>query len=111
MNGLLDGLPKSIRLGPFDIALIVKDKISDDDDAGIYHNGISIELRGDQFNAMFAVDTVLHEISHGLYRAAGLDKKSSEENIVTAMATGWTQVFRDNPALLTWLYQMIPPAP
>ncbi len=107
MSNFLDGLPPSLRIGPYDIAIIIKDKVSEADDAGLYHNGISINLKKDQYNPIFAVDTVLHEINHCIYRCAGLGKAAPEETAVTAMATGLTQVFRDNPKLLKWLQKVL----
>lgn len=105
-----DGFPPSLRIGPFDMAVEVKDKINDDEDAGVYNHGLSIELRSDQHNsAVFALDTVLHEIGHGIYRTFGLNEASNEEAVVTAMATGWAMVLRDNPAFVNWLYRMIQP--
>ncbi len=109
MSSLLDGLPKIIRVGPFDIPVIIKDKINDDDDSGLYTHGISIELRSDQHNAAFALDTVLHEINHAIYRTFGLNKNSNEEAAVTALATGYAMVMRDNPELTAWLYRMAQP--
>ena len=109
MSNHLDGLPSSIRIGPYDIAIAVKDRINDDDDVGEYNHGQSICLRTNQYNPMFAVDTVLHEVGHALYKCSGLDDGSSEESVITALASGWTQVFRDNPELLSWLYRMMPP--
>jgi len=104
-----DGLPEVIRIGPFDIAILVKGKINDDDDEGTYSHGVAIELRSNQPNATFALDTLLHEINHGIYRTFGLDDKSSEESIVATMATGWTMIYRDNPTLIAWMCRMALP--
>jgi hypothetical protein len=108
MTDYFANFPPSLRIGPFDIAVLIRDKIGEEDHSGLYTHGITIELRADQHNAAFALDTVLHEIGHGIYRTFGLERKSSEEAVVSAMATGWVMVFRDNPELLSWLYRMIP---
>ena len=49
------------------------------------------------------IDTLLHEINHAIYWAYGIDDADKEERIVAAFATAWTQVFRDNPALLDFI--------
>ncbi len=102
-------LPTSIKIGPFDIAVVVKDKIDDDNGNkdsswGAYTHGIMIELTINQHNnRIFALDTVMHEVSHGIYRCAGLDVMSNEESVVTAMSTGWLMVLKENPKLLQWI--------
>jgi len=107
MSNLLDGLPKTIRIGPFDIPLIVKDKINDEDNTGLYTHGVSLELRANQNNAAYALDTLLHELAHGIYNTFGLCKKSSEESVVTAFAAGFAMVLRDNPELAAWIIRMV----
>ncbi len=109
MTNIFDGLPSSIRVGPFDIPVTIKDKINENNVSGLYTHGVSIELRLDQHNAAFALDTVLHEIGHGIYNTFGLGKKSTEESVVVALAAGWAMVYRDNPMLLAWIYRMLPP--
>ena len=49
-------------------------------------------------------DTVIHEILHAIafLMNIGLSDKV-EENVVRKMATGLTQVFMDNPHLLTYI--------
>ena len=50
------------------------------------------------------VDTLLHEIGHGIFAVYQLKgNKDSEERTVSVMATGYTQVFRDNEWLLPWM--------
>ena len=50
------------------------------------------------------VDTLLHEIGHGIFAVYQLKgNKDSEERTVSVMASGYTQVFRDNEWLLPWM--------
>ena len=50
------------------------------------------------------VDTLLHEIGHGIFAVYQLKgNKDSEERTVSVMATGYTQVFRDNKWLWPWI--------
>ena len=109
MSNFFDGFPSVLRVGPFDLAIKLVDKIDDGNDWGAYTHGIEIELVKDQPNAAFALDTVWHEIEHAIYRTYGLDKKSSEEAHAVARATAWPMVFRDNPEYANWFYRMIQP--
>ena len=50
------------------------------------------------------MDTVLHEINHVIWAVGQLKTKmQKEERAVAVMATYWTQIFRDNPQLITWI--------
>lgn len=49
------------------------------------------------------VDTLLHEITHAIWWAYGLEDDDKEERIVRTMGAAWAQIWRDNPHLLGWL--------
>jgi hypothetical protein len=51
---------------------------------------------------------LLHEAGHAIYATYALTEDDTEERIVAAFATGWAQVFRDNPWLLEWLRRSLP---
>jgi hypothetical protein len=63
----------------------------------------TIRIRPDVPSRWVIVDTVLHEINHAIFWAYLLRDNDDEERTVATIATGWTQVFRDNPALLAWI--------
>lgn len=111
MSEVFSGLPPSLRIGPYDIKVTVKDIPLDDDGNttfGLYSTvKLSIELHQDVPHPLHAADTFLHEILHGLYGHAGLGAMSSEEQVCTALATGLVQVFRDNPEALKWLTKAV----
>lgn len=57
------------------------------------------------------LDTLIHEVMHACWIAAGLheiveDKDSTEEIVVLTMASNLTQVFIDNPEFLRWVSKM-----
>ena len=107
-----DGLPTSLRIGPFDVAVEIVDKVFDDDAWGAYVHGKQlIQLKSEMPSKTFAIETVLHEINHAVYSLFELRKKDCEERIVSTLAAGWTQVFRDNPRLLLWLSSAVSEAP
>ncbi len=49
------------------------------------------------------VETFIHEILHAVYYEYGIQDEDEEERIVTALATGFSQVIKDNPELLKYL--------
>lgn len=53
------------------------------------------------------VDTLLHEIGHAIYWAYNIEDEDKEERIVSTQATAWTQIFRDNPELLSFITQSL----
>jgi hypothetical protein len=107
MKDPVDDIPDKLRIGPYDITVEKLDSIPDDDGAtlwGTYNHGkLLIQITRSQPNLLFAVDTLFHEIYHAIYVNTGLGYGSSEEHVVSALASGMTQVYRDNPALVTWL--------
>jgi hypothetical protein len=48
-------------------------------------------------------DTVLHEIMHAVWEHMDIGHRRVEESVVRKLATGLTQVFQDNPALVQYL--------
>ena len=100
----INRLPDSLRIGPFDVRIEKLDKLPDDDTWGTYLNAsLLMQFQTGQPSNPFAADTVLHEINHAIYRIFGLRNSDDEERVVEVMATGMTQVLRDNPALVVWL--------
>lgn len=95
-------LPSSIRIGPHDISIVVR-KL-DDCEGTFTSSTSSIELRDEPSSKTVAVDTLLHEVNHALFWTCALPQTGNdEEPIAGALATGWTQVYRDNPWLLGWI--------
>lgn len=101
---MFEGLPSSLRIGPFDVKVIILDQLDGDDDWGEYlHGSLIIHIVSPQPTPSHAADTVVHEINHALWRISNLRDSDDEERIVSALATGWTQVYRDNPKLIQWI--------
>lgn len=101
-----DRLPKKLRISAYDFRVDLWDA-PQAQNAHRYGECSSIEQRI-TIQAEFAtlvkmIDTLLHEIGHALYWAYGVEDDDKEERIVSAMGTAWTQLWRDNPALLDWL--------
>jgi hypothetical protein len=85
---------------------------ADPDDLGSFHviEGIKVHpcLSGVEL-----ADTVLHELMHAvvkfrtLKRGKDEDIDEHEERVVTNMAHGLTQIFRDNPEFARWYMETI----
>jgi hypothetical protein len=105
------GLPRKILIGPFEHTISFKDLSAAHDRPvfGVYcFEDLDVAFQPGQVNKAFAVDSVLHELLHGIFRvnALHLEKMSvadSEEKIVSVIATQLTQLLRANPRFRKWL--------
>lgn len=100
----MSNLPRSIKIGPYDYAVVKLDK----SDAGRNYGAFAsedqeIRLRDSFKSKHMLADTLLHEILHGIWFVHGIVARDGEERIIGQMATGLTQVLRDNPALVSFL--------
>ncbi len=101
------GLPKSVRIGPFDIKLNIKE-FDDPDTWGMFVWGaMTIQLAPDQPTAIFAADTLWHEFYHAISKIYGLAQGDTEERIASVTSPAWIQLFRDNPGLLPWVWKSL----
>lgn len=106
----IDALPSSVRVGPFDYAIAKWDAakaISSPNWGECSPSQMTIGLTADMPSRMRAVDTFVHEVGHAIYSAYGMEDEDKEERIVLTFARGWSQVFRDNPALLDWIARCV----
>lgn len=53
------------------------------------------------------LDTLLHEILHGIWWAYGIHDNDGEERTVGTLSTALTQIFRDNPDLLRFIHESV----
>ncbi len=104
-------LPQAIKIAAFDIKIEEWKPISASANRR-YGEFSSMEsnIRIDtSVNYIKIVDTLLHEISHAIYWAYGMEDEDKEERIVATFATAWTQIYRDNPFLLQWIHATLNP--
>jgi len=97
------GLPKSVRVGPYVIPLQILDELGDDVLGDFSFGRLAIRLATTQPSSVFAVDTVLHELFHAIWKVYNIKQGDDEERIVTTMAMSMVQLFHDNPGLVSWL--------
>ena len=98
-------LPSKVRIACFDVKVEDWNYISANANHAFGEFSVNEQLiRIDTtINRMLIVDSFIHEINHAIYWAYGIDDKDEEERIVSTMATGWTQVYRDNPEVLEFI--------
>lgn len=101
-SAFVRSLPGSIRVGPHDIKIVVR-KLEDCE--GMFTSSSAcIEMRDEPSSKTVVVDTFLHEVNHALFWTCALPQTGNDEELIAgALATGWTQVYRDNPWLLGWI--------
>jgi len=96
-------LPKTIRVSAFDISITDLphgDEINRWGDFNASRQGIRIDHNLLKNHPAKYVDCLFHEIGHAIYWSYGILDEDKEERVVGAMASAWTQIFRDNPSLL-----------
>jgi hypothetical protein len=103
---LVQSLPDSIRVGPYDIALeaMTPSQQHTVDATGYFaYAELKIGFEAYPASKAYAADTLLHEVSHAIYWVYGIKSEDDEERTVSTLSTGWVQVYKDNPWLAGWL--------
>jgi hypothetical protein len=103
---LLLSLPDSIRIGPYDISIVlwtVEQAEENNSDEGQF-SATDEEIRLAPLRSKVRIaEVMLHEITHALFWSGNIEPEDGEERIVLRLGIGWAQVYRDNPWLLDWL--------
>lgn len=102
-------LPKSIRVGAHDIHV---SEMSQQESQGARHFGLfaptASKIKVATHTApIHVLDTMLHEVIHAIWWDRIFSNDATEENAVSAISAGMTQVLRDNPKLRKWIEDMI----
>ena len=106
-------LPNSIRIGPYTFDVNERDEKwhrTHNDYGSMILEDLMINVVTEDRPAMFVLDTLVHEINHGIWSVWNLNDNDSEERVVAVMATGWLAVLRDNPDLLALIQATVGPA-
>jgi hypothetical protein len=102
----VEALPTMIRVNAFDFK-IEKWKPAVAERAHRYAECSTVDqiirIRTDLSSPEKAADTLLHELSHAIWWAHGVDDADAEERTVNLTCTAWTAIYRNNPWLLEWL--------
>lgn len=105
---MMDGLPKTVRIGPHDIKFSEMSKSDADKLYGLFvPTEKAIKLNNEYCTGSEAVETVLHEMIHAIFNVSKLEAKHGEERIAGTVGVYLAQVFRDNPELIAWMQQTV----
>jgi hypothetical protein len=100
---MMDGLPKSVRVGPHVIAIkVLPEKEMADDFGALEMCKLEMRLCDRYAGGSLAVDTAIHEVLHAIWHVS-LKESGIEEQMVSAIASQLTQVIRDNPEFMKWI--------
>src|SRR5215467_5480578 len=101
VEACLAGLPRTIKLGPYDWSVAVIEGDSDDCAQATFHDHHFRLWPANLNSPGHVVGVVLHECLHVIYDAQGLSKakRDREETIVLGFEAGLTALFRDNRKL------------
>jgi len=105
-EALVKALPATVRIGPHDYAIRTWDPLQAESHkrfAEIDHLCLVISLSELHASPTQFLDSLLHEMLHGVWRHGDLDKESPEERAVGVLSTGLVGLFRDNPWLTGWI--------
>jgi hypothetical protein len=96
--------PTTVDIGPhtYSVVLVPSGILKDANRAGQCNvQALVISVDAAQARSQVA-DTLLHEITHAILEAVGLDE-DTEERVASAMGPGLLALLRDNPALVRWV--------
>lgn len=102
-------LPTSLRIGPFDYTVgefadLEANAINRYGDCNKVLHRIRVDTEHGPLQTM---DTLLHEITHAILSEYIWNQNDDEERTVAVVATGFTQVYRDNPYLVEFIAHSI----
>jgi hypothetical protein len=109
-------LPKKIKIGYVDLDIIVVPKNSkfSKDNYGEYDSKTNSIRVAEGQRKIEELSTLLHEILHAICWQSSLsseggilEKNKLEEVVVNSIANNLTQVFKENPALLSYIKESV----
>ena len=99
-------IPNSVKIGYIDYNFdFWPDSFASTEEAQgeFFSQAQKIGLKESTIPSRFGVNTVIHEILHGIVYQYGLDPIDNEEKIVNTLSNGLTTVFVDNPWLINYI--------
>lgn len=106
-TGLMDQLPKTVRVGLYDfrLCLVGSAKAASEKRWGAFSCvEQTVELQRIMPSRYKAVDTFFHEVTHAIFWAYSIDdKEDGEERMVSILGSGLATLHRDNPWITKWV--------
>jgi len=110
VEAVLRTLPRRIKVGAYDWRIKVDPGPSEDYGETDFDKAEINIWPANHQSPERLVGTVIHELLHVIYDAAGLEGLA-EEPVVGGFETGLVSLFRDNPKLLNWIKRGLKKAP
>src|SRR5688572_7820069 len=99
-------LPKRLQVGYLTYAVEQWAK-SPPDQCGECDNNWGIIKVDVQYGPQRTAEILLHEVLHAIYRNGAIEAGDEEERVVTILANQLSQIWRDNPELVTFLSESL----
>jgi len=98
-------LPESVKISGYTFKFSVLDRIQANADNvyGRFSSQTLIIEIDTSVPSFHVLDSFIHEITHAIYWCYNLRDGDSEEKVVSLIARGWQQVYRDNPDVLKFI--------
>lgn len=97
--------PEKIKVGPHIVTTMWWGEHDDDREhyfGKFYASKMMIRYDA-SMKGTLAIDTLLHELMHAVFWVYHMEDDDDEERTVSTMATGLTQVLKDNPDVVTFI--------
>jgi REP element-mobilizing transposase RayT len=98
-------LPKSVRVGHRDYAVVPWDRADAEDKEALgdcdHIHGV-IRVRAD-LSAQESVRVLIHEVFHAMWHVGDLEKSAREEKAVSVLSFQWAAVLGQNPGLVAFM--------
>ena len=95
--------PTEIKIGPLRFKMVYGPL---GDLSGRYKGGESIIEIDDSYPAQNMLQTTLHEIQHGIFKAVGEIEMGNSEDMVDKLASAWMTTLLESEGLLEWLMEI-----
>lgn len=103
-------LPERIKIGPYYFEINERAESwqrATDAHGSMIFEDLQINAVTEGRSDIFILDTVTHEINHGIWSVYHLEEDDSEERIVSTLATGFIAVLRDNPEFMAYIQEVL----
>jgi len=112
MTFKVEGLPSSVRVAGHDVAIKVQSeqwRVATDHHGEFSQVDVEILVAPTFPTASRAAEIVIHELIHAVWWGFNARSQDGEEQVVTTLAVGLQQVWRDNPDLIAWIEKVTRP--
>ncbi len=102
-------LPKRVKVGAWDYTIEIWEakQANSERKFGASYGDCKKILIDTSYGPQQAASTLLHEIFHCVYHRWKIEKGFDEEQTIDRLMEGLAAVWRDNPAVMAWIGQLL----